>query len=81
MAHWYGCLLYELGSMKYMNYCLGMLLVLWGFSDWLVKHELSVAGRNSITLVVRALGSASSVGRNSLDPPKGSPWWCLIYWT
>jgi len=34
-------------------------------------------GHNSMTLVVRDLGGASSVGRNSMDPLKGSPWWCL----
>jgi len=34
-------------------------------------------GCNSMTSVVRALGGASSVGRNSVDPPKGNPWWCL----
>jgi len=34
-------------------------------------------GHNSMTLVVRDLGGASSVGCNSMDPLKGSPWWCL----
>jgi len=29
-------------------------------------------GYNSMTLVVRGLGGASSVGRNSMDPLKGS---------
>jgi len=32
---------------------------------------------NSMTLVVRGLGGASSVGRNPMDPLKGSSWWCL----
>jgi len=30
-----------------------------------------------MTLVVRDLGGASSVGRNSMDPLKGSSWWYL----
>jgi len=30
-----------------------------------------------MTLVVRDLGGASSVGRNSMGPLKGSSWWCL----
>jgi len=34
-----------------------------------------------MTLVVRALGSPSSIRRNPMDPPNGSPWWCLTYWT
>jgi len=34
-------------------------------------------GRNSMTLVVRDLGGASSVGRNSMGPLKWSSWWCL----
>ena len=34
-------------------------------------------GHNSMTLVVRDLGGASSVGRNSMGPLKGSSWWCL----
>jgi len=34
-------------------------------------------GRNSMALVVRDLGGASSVERNPMDPRKGSPWWCL----
>ena len=42
-----------------------------------MKHELSVVGRNSRTLVVRDLGAASSVGRNSMGPLKESSWWCL----
>jgi len=60
--------------------------------DLLLIHDISVmgtswiggwnmykvwVGRNSMTLVVRALGGASSVGRNSMDPLKGNPWWCL----
>jgi len=40
-----------------------------------------LAGRNSMTLVAKAHGGASSVERNSMDPPNGSPWWCLTYWT
>jgi len=38
-------------------------------------------GRNSMTLVVKAHGGASSVGRNPMDPHNESPWWCLTYWT
>jgi len=38
-------------------------------------------GRNSMTLVVRVLGGASSIGRNPMDLLEGSPWWCLTYWT
>jgi len=34
-------------------------------------------GHNSMTLVVRDLGGASSVGRNSMDPPKGESLVCL----
>jgi len=34
-----------------------------------------------MTLVVRAHGHASSVGRNPMDLPSESHWWCLIYWT
>jgi len=34
-------------------------------------------GHNSMTLVVRDLSGASSIGHNSMDPLKGSPWWCL----
>jgi len=34
-----------------------------------------------MTLVVRTHGGASSIGRNSMDPPSESHWWCLIYWT
>jgi len=30
-----------------------------------------------MTLVVRDPGGASSVERSSVDPLKGSPWWCL----
>jgi len=37
----------------------------------------ALVGHNSMTLVVRDLGGASSVGRNPMDPLKGSPWWCL----
>jgi len=32
-----------------------------------------------MTLVVRAHGGASSNGRNPIDPPTESHWWCLIY--
>jgi len=34
-------------------------------------------GYNSMTLVVRDLGGASFVGRNSMDPLKRSSWWYL----
>jgi len=34
-----------------------------------------------MTLVVKAHGGASFVGRNPMDLPNGSPWWCLTYWT
>jgi len=32
-----------------------------------------------MTLVVGAHGSASSNGRNPMDPPRERPWWFLIY--
>jgi len=70
-------ILYELESMSCMIGCLYMMLVFRELSDWLVKHELSVVGRNSIALVRRALGGASSVGRNPMDLPNRSPWLCL----
>jgi len=34
-----------------------------------------------MTLVARAHGGASSVGRNPMDLPNGSPLWCLTDWT
>jgi len=34
-----------------------------------------------MTLVVRAHGGASSVGRNPMDLLRESHWWCLTYWT
>ena len=38
-------------------------------------------GLNSMSLIMRDIGGASSVRRNSMDPLKGSPWWCLDKWT
>jgi len=34
-----------------------------------------------MALVGRAYGGAPLNGCNSLDPPRGRPRWCLIYWT
>jgi len=38
-------------------------------------------GHNSMSLVMRDVGGASSVGRNPMGPLKGSHWWCLDKWT
>ena len=34
-----------------------------------------------MALVGKAYGGAPLNGRNSMGPPRGNPWWCLIYWT
>ena len=80
-------IVYELGSMSCMIGCLytytyrhdigiyGNFLI-----DWWNMCKVWV-GRNSMTLVVRAHGGASSNGHNPMDPPSESPWWCFIYWT
>ena len=35
-------------------------------------------GRNPMTLIVGAQGGASFNGRNPMNPPSESSWWCLI---
>ena len=63
---------YELEGMSYMICCLCMILMLWKFliGGW-GMYKVWV-GHNSKILVVRDLGGASSAGRNSMDPLKGT---------
>jgi len=35
-------------------------------------------GRNPMTFIGSTHGGASPNGRNFVDPPRGSSWWCLI---
>ena len=64
---------YDLKSMSYMT-CRLYLILMWWANSWFGgwnTYKVWV-GYNSMTLVVRGLGGASSVWRNSIDPLKGS---------
>jgi len=64
------CMLYELESMSCMMGLLYMRLALWELLiGWCNMLNVCV-GRNSMTLIVRAQGGASSIGHNSVDPFK-----------